>query len=166
MKIIDKINAVSDFFYGISDFDKDTTLQDIRHALEDGEFLAECFPDEEEHIEIVEEIYGYVEDLISQYGKDYPWLKLVKRFTEKVNSDTKAMEENEDLFDMSEEIISFCKKNHIKVDIRKFKGKVYLAFDDFSYDEMSEIRKTICQYGKILEDDYLAGNGRSIVVKL
>lgn len=74
MKNIDKI---TDFFYGI-ELNENTTLQDILYALEDGEFLATCFSDEneKEHIRTVEEIYGCVEDLINHYGKDYLWYQL------------------------------------------------------------------------------------------
>ena len=66
-----------------------------------------------------------------------------------------------------DEIKDYCDKHRIQVQIYSFpkdKHRFEVALDNFTADELSDVRRIIMNYGIDIEDDtYLAGNGRSIV---
>jgi hypothetical protein len=66
-----------------------------------------------------------------------------------------------------DEIKDYCDEHRIQVQIYPFpkdKHRFEVALDNFTADELSDVRRIIMNYGIDIEDDtYLAGNGRSIV---
>lgn len=66
------------------------------------------------------------------------------------------------LFD---ELEKYCNNNGIGLQIdvfRKDKNRYELTLDNFSPEELKNIRDIISDYAKIEDDVYLAGNGRAI----
>lgn len=63
------------------------------------------------------------------------------------------------------ELEKYCDKHSIKLQIDKFpkdKNRFEITLDNFTFEELNDVRKIIRDFAKIEDDVHLAGNGRAI----